>query len=77
MSMVLHQADSEFSCGKGNQGAFGPPCIISFFSLHEKLAFLTIHLRIRDDSSLIMISQFASDFDIAEVISDGNLDEDA
>jgi hypothetical protein len=58
------------------RGSSGPPCIIYFFLLHEKLAFTIAYLRIRKDSRLVMINQFASDFDIAETTSDNNLDED-
>jgi hypothetical protein len=41
------------------------------------MAFPITYLGIRDNFRSVMINQFASDFDIAEAISDGNLDKDS
>jgi hypothetical protein len=77
ISMVLHQANSEFWCDKGNQRVFR----ISFHHLllpaYEKLVFPIADLRIREGSRPVGINQFASDFDIAQPISDSNLEEDS
>jgi hypothetical protein len=48
-----------------------------FFPPDEKLEFPIAHNRIREVSRPVMVSQFASDFDITKAMSDGNLDEDS
>jgi hypothetical protein len=58
------------------RGSSRPLRIIYFFLLHQKLAFPIAYLRIRESSTSVIVSTFASDFDIVEVTSDGNLDED-
>jgi hypothetical protein len=77
MAMVLRQSVFEFWCEKANQRVFQASLHHSPLPAHEKMAFLIACLQIREGLKPVMVNQFASDFDIAEAISDGNLDEDS